>query len=431
MVYVASASPDRPGWTVGDTTFLGTLAYEYFHFILNSYDPFEEIWVDEGLAGLARFVCGYGHLGSNVSAFASAPGTSLISWQDNLANYGATYLFMLFLEEHYGGSATTLNIVSNPGVGIDGINSALSQSGQSVTVNDIFTKWVVANYLNNSSISGGAYAYTDSFSGISSAPGNFQNTDSKGTYPASGNGNLDLYAANYIRFTGLSGTYDTFILVPYSLSQSDLQSYSYSAQLGSLILNIPGLTDTLMAEGIQLGSSNPTPIVITPLSASNTISTSGGLAAPLVSIAITPANPSMAAGISQQFAASGTYSDGTTRDITTQVTWSSSNISVATVNSSGLVTTVATGSTAITAAFRGISGSSTLTVPTSGGGGGGGWRRRRVFHCHGGVRFTSGAGGGYPPGIPRPLSDDESSRSGPGFFVLFLESCGGRVHLPA
>jgi hypothetical protein len=144
-----------------------------------------------------------------------------------------------------------------------------------------------------------------------------------------------------------------------------------------------------------------------------------GLAVPLVSIAITPANPSIAVGVSQQFAAIGIYSDGTSHDIGTQVTWSSSNTSGATVNSSGLVTIVATGSTAITAASGSISGSTTLTVPSSGGGGGGG-----------GVRFTLGAGGGYPPGIPRPLSHDESSRSGPGFFVLFLESCGGGIYLP-
>ncbi len=135
---------------------------------------------------------------------------------------------------------------------------------------------MIANYLNHSSISGGIYAYTDSFSGISSAPGNFQNTDSKSTYPTLGNGDVDLYAANYIRFTGLSGTYDTFILVPYSLSQSDPQSYSYSARVGSLILDISGISDTLRMEGIQLGSSNPTPVVTAPLSESNTISTGDG-----------------------------------------------------------------------------------------------------------------------------------------------------------
>ena len=367
MVYMDS-NPGEPG----SITFLGTLAHEYFHFIHHSNDPFEETWVDEGLAGLARFVCGYGHRESHVSAFANAPGTSLIFWQNNLENYGATYLFMLYLEEHYGGASLTKNIVANAEIGIAGIDSALSQSGQNVTVNDIFKNWVIANYLNHSSISGGIYAYTDSFSGISRAPGNFQNTNSKSTYPTLGNGDVDLYAANYIRFTGLSGTYDTYILVPYSLSQSDSQSYSYSARVGSLILDISGISDTLGMEGIQLGSSNPTPVVTTTLSASNTIPT-------LSSISVSPANPSVPGGNTQQFAASGTYSDGTSHDITTQVTWNSSNTLVATVNSSGLATAVAVGTSSITATSGSISGSTTLTVTSStggaassGGGGGGG-----------------------------------------------------------
>jgi len=213
MVFMDS-NPGEPG----SVTFLGTLAHEYFHFVHHSYDPFEETWVDEGLAGVARFVCGYGHRASHVSAFANAPGTSLIFWQDNLENYGATYLFMLYLAEHYGGSTTTQKIVANTGFGIAGIDSALSQSGYSVTVNDIFKNWVIANYLNNSSISGGIYAYTDPFdssNGISPGsrtPGNILETNLPpfDNYPTWGNGTVDLYAANYIKFTGLSGTYDTF-----------------------------------------------------------------------------------------------------------------------------------------------------------------------------------------------------------------------------
>ena len=86
-------------------------------------------------------------------------------------------------------------------------------------------------------------------------------------------------------------------------------------------------------------------------------------APPLSSIAVTPANPSIPVGITQQFTATGTYSDGTSRDITAQVIWSSSNTSIATVNSSGLATAVAAGTgTTITATSGKISGSTTLTV---------------------------------------------------------------------
>jgi len=272
MIYMDS-NPGVPG----DITFYGTLAHEFLHFIHNGYDPIEETWVDEGLAGLARFVCGYGHRASHVIAFSVAPTTSLVLWADELENYGATYLFMLYLGEHYGGSTLTKNIVANTGIGIDGINSALSQSGYAARVNDIFKNWVIANYLNNTSMSGGVYGYADSFSGISSSPGNLQNTNSQSTYPNSGSGTVNQYAANYIQFTGLGGTYDIFILVPYSLSGSSVQSYSYSGSLGSLILDVTGISDTLGMQGIQLGSSSPTPIVVSGLAASSIASTSGGV----------------------------------------------------------------------------------------------------------------------------------------------------------
>ena len=49
--------------------------------------------------------------------------------------------------------------------------------------------------------------------------------------------------------------------------------------------------------------------------------------ATLVSIEVTPANPSIAKGTSKQFTATGTYSDNTTQNLTTAVTWSSSNTS--------------------------------------------------------------------------------------------------------
>jgi len=73
---------------------------------------------------------------------------------------------MLFLVEKYGGAGTTKAIVANGGRGIAGINNALFARGLLVEVNDIFKNWVVANYLNDSSISGGIYGYSASFSGI-------------------------------------------------------------------------------------------------------------------------------------------------------------------------------------------------------------------------------------------------------------------------
>ncbi len=84
--------------------------------------------------------------------------------------------------------------------------------------------------------------------------------------------------------------------------------------------------------------------------------------AALSSVAVTPANPSIPSGVPQQFTATGTYSDGTSYGITAQVTWSSSNTAVATVDAGGLAVSVAPGSTTIAASSGSISGSSNLTV---------------------------------------------------------------------
>ena len=89
-------------------------------------------------------------------------------------------------------------------------------------------------------------------------------------------------------------------------------------------------------------------------------------AATLVSIGVTPATPSIAKGLSQQFVATGTYTDATTQDLTTNATWRSSDTTKATisnaVDSKGRVSTSGVGSTSISATFDGIDGSTTLTV---------------------------------------------------------------------
>jgi uncharacterized protein YjdB len=89
-------------------------------------------------------------------------------------------------------------------------------------------------------------------------------------------------------------------------------------------------------------------------------------AATLVSIGVTPANPSIANGTSQQFTATGIYTDHSTQNLTGAVAWSSANTAVAAVSnavgSNGLATAASQGSTTITAALGSVSGSMTLTV---------------------------------------------------------------------
>jgi len=103
--------------------------------------------------------------------------------------------------------------------------------------------------------------------------------------------------------------------------------------------------------------------------ASGDISTSASFtvtAAALVSLQITPANASVPKGTEQQFTATGTYTDLSTQDITTDVTWSSSASAVATISNAsgtqGRASTTAVGNTTIAAVSGSVSASTSLTV---------------------------------------------------------------------
>ena len=85
----------------------------------------------------------------------------------------------------------------------------------------------------------------------------------------------------------------------------------------------------------------------------------------LLALAVTPANASIPAGTWQQFTATGTYGNGSQQDLTSLVKWSSSASSVAAINSGGLATGVATGSTTIQATLGSISGRAGATVRTT------------------------------------------------------------------
>lgn len=82
----------------------------------------------------------------------------------------------------------------------------------------------------------------------------------------------------------------------------------------------------------------------------------------LKSITVSPPSSRIAATTTQQFTATGRYSDDEEKDLTADAVWTSSDPSVATVSSGGLATPLASGTTTITASTQGRSGSTTLTV---------------------------------------------------------------------
>jgi len=101
------------------------------------------------------------------------------------------------------------------------------------------------------------------------------------------------------------------------------------------------------------------------------------------SIAVAGTAPNV--GLTAQFTATATMSNGTTQNVTSQATWQSSNAAIATVNAAGIVTGVAPGDVDITATFQSVAGRQRITVVV------------RTFTLTGLV--TDGTSGGILPNI--------------------------------
>ena len=138
----------------------GTFAHEFEHLVHFDQDPDEPSWVDEGMADLAGFVCGYGHSESHLAYYmVYHPFTPLTTWQGGLEDYGASYLFQLYLYEKFGGSSFTSALVQDPANGIEGIENTLELLGFGDSFDDIFDRWVIANYIDDTRKWGGKYGY--------------------------------------------------------------------------------------------------------------------------------------------------------------------------------------------------------------------------------------------------------------------------------
>jgi trimeric autotransporter adhesin len=115
-----------------------------------------------------------------------------------------------------------------------------------------------------------------------------------------------------------------------------------------------------VATGVSAGSAN----IAAVFAAQEGTATLNVTNATLTSIAITPNNPHIGAGGTEQFIATGTFSDGTTQVVTGQVTWTSSDVSIAVINASGLASSTGKSGTAtIKAVLNSVNDTTVLSVP--------------------------------------------------------------------
>jgi small basic protein len=127
---------------------------------------------------------------------------------------------------------------------------------------------------------------------------------------------------------------------------------------------------TGLATAVGAGTSNITAIWTNPdktiVTGTAAFTVTGAAAGPLLSLSIIPNAQTMAAGQTSQLIAIGTFSTSpTSQNLTSAVTWSSSNTSVASISSGGLVTAKAPGTVAITAIASNFNGAGSVVTTTA------------------------------------------------------------------
>ncbi len=122
----------------------------------------------------------------------------------------------------------------------------------------------------------------------------------------------------------------------------------------------PGVATVNSTTGVATGVAQNS-VVITASTGGVTASRTLTVTAPLLqSISITAATSSAVVGATDQLTAIGTYSDGSTQNLTSSITWETT--AAASISNAGLVTGVTAGSATITATLNGVSKSMAIPV---------------------------------------------------------------------
>lgn len=209
-------------------------------------------------------------------------------------------------------------------------------------------------------VSAGTTSITASFGGVTSSPSTLTITapslTSIAIVPILSSQSSTIPAGSIIGYKAMGTFSDGF--------QQDLTAYvSWGSTSSSVATVGNGSTYGGVVNTIAGGMTNITASLNGITSPAYSINVPA--ATTLVSISVTPGAGSVAKGLTQQFVATGTFSDGSTQVLTTQVAWSSNSAATSIGTNTGLATAANTGSSTISATYNGITGTANLTVTSA------------------------------------------------------------------
>ena len=153
---------DRPDLVVTrPNLYESVLAHEFQHNIHSDIMPGDDTYMNEGSSLFSEPLCGYKLDTGQIEWFLATPDNSLTEWGDQgeiniLADYGAAFLWTLYLTDHYGVGLIG-DYVKNGNAGIDGINALLEPYG--VDFYEVFQDWTIANLIHTDNLGDGKYNY--------------------------------------------------------------------------------------------------------------------------------------------------------------------------------------------------------------------------------------------------------------------------------
>lgn len=192
--------------SLSDSYTFGTLAHEFQHMIHWYRDRNEDTWMNEGFSVLAELLNGY-DVGGFDFEYMSNPDLQLTDWSGepgaNGPHYGQSFLYLDYLLNRVGNQVTQ-DVVGDPQNGLTSIDETLAkdnitdpQTKQTITADDIFSDWVVTNFVQDPKVGDGRYVYknysnapqANETEGYSRCPVDTQTRD------------VHQYGVDYIRFS--------------------------------------------------------------------------------------------------------------------------------------------------------------------------------------------------------------------------------------
>jgi hypothetical protein len=242
MIYL-DVDPTPPG----SDALRQTLAHEFAHLITWNYDPDEDTWLSEGLSELAVHIAGLGHPAEHVAGFLAAPESSLVAWSGQAADYGRTYLFMLYLYEQAeragaaGGIDATAwprRLVEDPGHGLASLAATWPLDRPMA---ETWRDWAVALHLDDDSLGDGRYGFASPELGAGAFP--FAAATSHPGFPVLDERHaLPPWSVRADRLVGLRGDVDLVVAADGAACAAAVALPTFVRQPGSATV-LPACTD--------------------------------------------------------------------------------------------------------------------------------------------------------------------------------------------